>query len=40
MNTHREEDGRMTRRALLMVGAAGSMIGAERVTHAWEKRYG
>jgi hemerythrin-like domain-containing protein len=36
MNTHREErqGGRMTRRAMLMAGATGIMLGAARVTHA------
>jgi hemerythrin-like domain-containing protein len=36
MHTHREEwqAGRMTRRALLMAGATGIMIGAVRATHA------
>jgi Hemerythrin HHE cation binding domain len=36
MNRHREERqvGRMTRRAMLMAGATGIMIGAARVTHA------
>jgi hemerythrin-like domain-containing protein len=34
MNTHREEDGRRTRRAMLMAGAAGIMIGTARVAHA------
>jgi hypothetical protein len=36
MNRHHEErqGRRMTRRALLMVGATGIMLGAARVTHA------
>jgi hemerythrin-like domain-containing protein len=34
MTTYREEDGRTTRRALLMAGATGMMLGAARGTHA------